>query len=477
MAVLLYLSNKMVQAVEAKQKGRAAAVQNVWQEEVPEGCIINGIITDEETFLAWITDFFDKNRLPRKDITLVVNSSQFNHKVLELPKLKEEEIKKLLPREFAENRTEQTLFTYYTLEESTSKMQKLLVTAVEKPFLLSYINFFRQAEIEITAVDSEINALVRLFANAPELQKKTCLIQVLDGQEVISMLFLQGVYYYSQKNRLFEQDSPEALAEELSAIRGRLFQFATSQQIKEPITDIYLCGNGQKLLQVEMETDRIFSGEKVIVKEKEVRKKNVEFVYPAGYLLGNRQGLSFIKQIKQEQKKNKKQREIGKFLLPAAAVFLIGLLITVFMGHTYLSRSKELKKMENAMQDEATLAANADYELAQANLDNMKNKIAAAEEIWNHLMSYPTMDSSIEQVLLSCGGNDISLEVKSFQRDSGVLTMDAYTEDVRNINVFIGRLQEQECFENVEYSGYTYISGSDRYQIHVVVSLAESAGR
>lgn len=182
MATILYLSNKLVQVVEARRKGKTVSIQNVWQAQAPEGSIINGIITDEEAFLAWIKNFFVKNKLPRKEIALVVNSSQFSHKVLEFPRLKDGEIRKMVPREFSENRTENTLFTYFVLEsENASKKQRLLATAVERSFLQSYINFFKQAGIEISSIDSEIDCLVRLFSNAPEVQRKTCLIQILDG--------------------------------------------------------------------------------------------------------------------------------------------------------------------------------------------------------------------------------------------------------------------------------------------------------
>ncbi len=476
MAVILYLSNKLVQVIEAKSKGKTVSVQNVWQEEAPEGSIINGLITDEEAFLTWIRDFFARNKIQKKEISLVVNSSQFNHKVLEFPRIKDDEIKKMVPREFAENRTDSTLFTYYMMEgDKSSKKQSVLATAVEKELLLSYINLFKQAGIGISSIDSEINSLVRLFSNSPEIRKKTCLIQVLDGREVISILFVKGKYFYSQKNRLFNQHSTEELAQELESIRGRLFQFVTSQQIKEPIETIYLCGTGQNELKREMPEDQIFSGDKVILQEKAVKKKKIEFLYPVGNLLGRKQSSSFFKQLKQEQKEKKKQREVWNLILPSFLVLVVCLLITAFMGNAYFSGVYELKKMQNSMQESDV--ANASYEMASASVDSMRYKIGVVEEIWAHLMSYPTINSSVEQVLKDCAGEAVAIDIKSFQRDSGVLTLEAEASDVTSVNAFIERLQEQEMFEAVEYSGFTYVNGADNYNIHVVCCMAEGAGR
>lgn len=471
MAAILYLSNKLVQMVEAKGKGRTVEIQNVWQDEAPEGSIINGIITDEEVFLSWIKEFFAKNKLPRKEIALVVNSSQFTHRVLEFPKVKDAEIKKMIPREFAEQRTENTLFTYYMLEgEASSKKQKMLATAVEREFLMSYISFFKQAGIEICSIDSGISTFVRLFMNSPEITNKTCIVQILDGQEVISMLFVKGIYYYSQKNRIFTDD----IAGELDSITGKLLQFATSQQIKEPIDAMYLCGKGQNKLKSDMIDSQLFTGNKIIFIDRRVKQKKVEFFYSAGCFLGKKPGMSFYRQLRQEKKK---QKEFLSLMLPSGAVILVGLLVTVIMGNTYYSGTQELKKLQNTMYEKETAGNNASYELALASIDAMKNKMEVVEGIWLHLMSYPTINSSVEQVLTECAQGGVSVEIRSFQRDSGVLTLEASAADIRSINGFIAALQEKEMFEAVDYSGYTYVSGPDNYNIHVVCCMAEGAGR
>lgn len=475
-AAILYLSNKLVQVIEAKEKRKTVFVQNVWQEEAPEGSIINGIITDEEAFASWIRDFFAKNKLPQKEISLVVNSSQFNHKVLEFPQVKDAEIKKMIPREFSEYRTDNTLFTYYVLDKNkNTKMQSVLATAVEKEFLLSYINLFKQAGIEISSIDSEINSLVRLFSNSPEIQNTTCMIQILDGREVISMLFVEGRYFYSQKNRLFSHEILEEMPKELLDIRDKLFQFATAQKIKEPIRKIYLCGKGQNELKNMMMDDKIFLGEKVICVDKAVKKKKIEFMYPAGSLLGKKQGSTFFRQLKQEQKEKRKQREIANLLFPPVAVLLVCLLITAFMGKKYLSGMDELSKLQKFMQE--SNEANASFKLASSSVEAMKLKISIVEDTWDHLMSYPVINSSTEKTLKDCAGAEVSVELKSFQRDSGVLTLEAQAKDVSSITDFISGLQEQEIFEAVEYSGFTYVTGVDIYNIHVVLCMAEGAGR
>ncbi|MBR5799254.1 MAG: hypothetical protein IKY23_04245 [Lachnospiraceae bacterium] len=478
MATILYLSNQLVQVVEAVEKGRTVKVQNIWQDEAPEGSIINGIITDEEAFLSWVKAFFAKNRIPRKEVTLVINSSQFVHKVLQFPKLKEAELKKMISREFAENRTDETLFTYCGLDtEKGLKTQRILATAVEKSFLNTNISLFRQAGIELVAIESAISSLVKLFTYAPEIKDKTCLIQVLDGRDVISMLFVNGKYNYSQKNRLLDSESPEACQSSLESITDKIMQFMTSQQMKESVETLYLCGEGEKQLLELMPERSEFTGAKVISPSQGVKKKKVDFIYGAGCLLGKTTGISLYKQIKKEQKEQRKRRELFQRMWPALLVLLVCLVISAFMGNTYRNGMKELERLQGSMQEEDTVNNHASYKMSTASISDMERRIVEVETIWNHLMTYPTVNSSVEAVVSACAGDQVTFSLLSFQRDSGILTLTASAKDVRNINGFITALQSQEIFEAVEYSGYTYVKGHDNYNIHVVLCLAEKAGR
>ena len=142
--MILYLSNRLVQAVEIRDKNTVLVCQDM----APEGSIINGIVTDEEMFLSWIRQFMTDNRLPHKECRLVINSTQLNSRVLELPKIGNKELKKMIAREFADSRTENTVFSYQVLETLPGgKMQRIFAVAAEREFLEGYIRLFAQAGV------------------------------------------------------------------------------------------------------------------------------------------------------------------------------------------------------------------------------------------------------------------------------------------------------------------------------------------
>lgn len=481
--MILYLSNRLVQAVEIRDRNTILVCQDM----APEGSIINGIVTDEEMFLSWVRQFMMDNQLPCKECRLVINSTQLNSRVLELPKIGNKELKKMIAREFADSRTENTVFSYQVLETlSGGKMQRVFAVAAEREFLEGYIRLFAQAGVEIISIEAAIANFVRRFMEAPEIQKNNCIVQILDGQEIISILFVKGAYLYSQRNRIFSEDDQKALAAEAGAVVERLLQFATSQHVEDPVNVLYLCGQNQTELKNVIEENkeftqqiapRIYRDDKQKIKKRTGNAGTVEFVYPVGSSQKADKSADFVRQLKQESAKNVRRRQIMEIILPAALSLTFCLLITVIMGGMYLSRDSRLRKMERGMQDSSVADSRASYELAQASISNMEKKMEEAGELWEQVMSYPTFHSSIDDILQSCAENKVTVEVRSFNRDNGILTVSASAGNVQEISDFIERLWQQEIFETVEYSGYTLVSGQNTYNIHVVCALSAGAGR
>ena len=153
------------------------------------------------------------------------------------------------------------------------------------------------------------------------------------------------------------------------------------------------------------------------------------------------------------------------------------LVVTLGLGYMRLQSKMELSSLQKQIEQEQTESGQVNGQITEQELQVMQQKLLTADTIWSHLQSYPTMSSKVETALQECANEGVILETKSFQRDSGVLTIAATASDVMAINVFIGNLQKQELFEAVEYNGYTYSKGQGNYIIHVVCSLKSGAGK
>lgn len=481
MSTILYISNQLVQAVTVSGNRKCI----VREEKAPEGSIINGIITDEEVFSVWIKTFFVKYMLPRKDCTLVINSTQFNSRILELPKSPGMDIRKMIAREFADARTDDSVYAYHVLENTgAGKLQKIFAVSAEKQFLESYLRLFSQIGIELISIEPAISLFIRRFMGTSEIQKKNCIVQIMDGQEILSMLFVKGIYSYSQRNRIFSDGDWEMFAREAGAVVERLLQFGASQHLEDPIETLFLCGVNQEKMRTAIEetvsftqpvAPRVYRGDKV--KLKSAADGKVEFVYPLGNTYRTDKNLNLVRQLRQESPQNIRKRELAMLALPSAVVLAVCLVITAILAGKYVSGNREIAKVERNMQSEELMDAHTTYELADASVNSMEQRIVEAQQAWKRLMSHPTVSSPIKAALMECAGETVSLELKNFNRDNGVLTLNATSKDVRTIHEFIAGLQEQEIFAVVEYSGYTWDRDQNIYTIHVICALAESAGR
>ena len=73
--LILYMSNRYVRVVEGEQTGSRIYVRAVYEEEDWNGCILNGTITDEDTFIQLIEKIWAKYDISSRDIHLVIDLS------------------------------------------------------------------------------------------------------------------------------------------------------------------------------------------------------------------------------------------------------------------------------------------------------------------------------------------------------------------------------------------------------------------
>lgn len=116
--IALHLSNRHIRIVDGTVSGQRVTVQAMYDEEDTRGCILNGIVMDVDAFSDLMRTIWKKYNLPRKDVHLVINSSQFTTKILELPKQSEKLLMQFISREFSDvERIEDPVYSYYLLED------------------------------------------------------------------------------------------------------------------------------------------------------------------------------------------------------------------------------------------------------------------------------------------------------------------------------------------------------------------------
>ena len=99
MSTVIYLANQQVQIVTGSSSGKKIVVNQNFTVDAPEGSIINGIVMDADLFIGFLRETWASLRLPSKDVIVVVNSSKFVGKNIEMPVLNDTKTLEFIERE------------------------------------------------------------------------------------------------------------------------------------------------------------------------------------------------------------------------------------------------------------------------------------------------------------------------------------------------------------------------------------------
>ena len=244
----LYLCNRTVYAAVGSPARGGAALSVVCQAELPEGCLINGIITNEAALTAALKEFFSANALPAKRVALVLGGSQFQHKVLTLPDLPDKKLRSIVTKELGMGAGNQTLDDWMLLRrDMKAHSQTVLATRVERSVIEGLLSAAKGAGLTLCCIDTGLSCLIKLVRAIPALAGRTFILLAFDGENLAALLFVQGQYSYSTRSRLFNtRGTPEAAAEIAQKLSG-ILQFHLTNKSDHRITDVYFakCGAGE----------------------------------------------------------------------------------------------------------------------------------------------------------------------------------------------------------------------------------------
>lgn len=86
MAVSVYLSNNTVQIVCGDARKKQIRVEKIYSLTIPEGSLLNGVITSEMNLKHELKQIWETYQLPSKGVRLVLDSSQIMLKTVQTPK-------------------------------------------------------------------------------------------------------------------------------------------------------------------------------------------------------------------------------------------------------------------------------------------------------------------------------------------------------------------------------------------------------
>lgn len=245
----VYISNEFLHIGKGSQGKKSITLKKYISVPLRDGCILNGVITDEHALAGIIGETWKKYRLPRKKASLIVDGAAVATKLISLPRVKDAQLIRLTRDNFSDlDDIDASTVDYSVLNDPKGdEPYRLLACAAPDEFLQSYMELFSSNKISLERIDFATNAQVRLVRCTQELMHKTFVIVVLDRNTISMSLYTDGEYRFSNRSRFISERGSTEIIDELTTAINSIVQFNKSQRSGYDIANVYCCGfNGSE---------------------------------------------------------------------------------------------------------------------------------------------------------------------------------------------------------------------------------------
>ncbi len=245
----LYLCSRTVYAAVGSPTARGARITAAASTQLPEGCLINGVITNEADLAEALKAFFADNKLPTGRVALIAGGSQFMHRIMELPAMSEKKRLAVLSHELSSSGAETTapLDDYMLLSrDAKTRTDTVLATRVEQSVIAGYATLAKAAGFKLTCIDLGLAAPIKAVRTIPALQNGTFVVLQFDDDTISACLFVQGQYTYSTRSRLFNPRGTAESGTEIAQKLSGLIQFHIASKSEHQIDTVYFAGADAK---------------------------------------------------------------------------------------------------------------------------------------------------------------------------------------------------------------------------------------
>lgn len=463
----VYLGNKYIRAVEGNMSGNRLHIKRAYETVDNKGAIINGIIVDEAALGELIGGMWDAYKLPKKDVNLVLESTQFHTRTMQVPKMKDDKKLEYIEREFTGIGSMESLVYGYFRSKKISKGKMELITAMATPreYAEQFVSIFKKLGIQLTGMESVNASMNRMIDMLSQIKGKTCIMQFVSDMNLTSILYYNGAIETSNVKRLFAEPGSPAYIVEIARAVTNIMQFAKTQSIDGQITDVFVAGiaggdmdiyeDSISNINPDLKVSQLTGGDKITVDKREdeyeIFSKNALAI---GGLIRAEEGSDIISRIKYTQEELDARNKRKKLIVPAAVFcgVLAAISAALFVRNMYLSQ--RLKALTDYNNDPQVIKTCAEYDILNENIGAAEGITGGLQGLTDVLHTYPTPDSPVEDIVTRCAQDTVSASVTGYESGSGVLSIQAKAENVELINKFIDRLSKEETFATVDYTGY-----------------------
>lgn len=483
MSEVVFLSNTNIQIASGSAAGDGVRVSKLISSPLPEGAVLNGVVMDPDMVVEAIKLAWQANKLPKSEVTLIINSPQLRANRVDAPLLADKKTTEFIERETRDSeygRFQNPITGWYVVgKDAKAKTQKVVYETAEIDFVNKYVDIFGKAGLKLKTIHNGVQLATEYFTK--QAAGKTVLYMILDGKSLVTIFFAEGKYYYDSTSRVFAQPGTPEFAREIYASISSIRQFISAQHLTETVKDIMFCGLAYShvnqlandILNLDSTVDISIAQPPQGTTVGSDQAQFPFFVYPIAGLRRIDERMPILKNTKQASKKKKEKSFMANLIVPFILVLAVALIGYGVCLTLKMKKQAELEDLEKYINNQTVVDQIAEYDAMYDNMAEMGRIQGGVDILMDDLNSYPVPDSSInESILEAAKKHDVSVDFNSYSSSTGVFSITASSPEVEDINQFIADLMAMDIFENVNYTGYSLSSDGKSWQINVVCTLA-----
>lgn len=408
-------------------------------------------------------------------VKVVLPTSYSSSRVIQIPYAKGKQLSRIAENVMSENYTEE-MMDYAVIHSDKTEGICLCCGGAEEEVLTKINAIGNQLNFSIREVSVPMESYLNLLTGQKELQNHTVIVLVFEEASVTSILFREGHYLYSTRNRIFSERGTLDFGTEIVRTISGILQFYATTKSDLPIKEVYYTG---------------CSTDDFIVSEEGIHAMNLtvaplKFQTSKGGLLCTG---AFVSEKKKELNLQNvwkeqtgtgglaiKKQSIGKHLLFPVLTFgvclILFLAVTLWNGMVIGEIHKLNDWIESPEIEEAYFQAKAKKEESE----RLSAALNQVEEMKANLATYPDLNDSMIRRIVDVGGSNMSVRIKTMDAQTGVLTFDAVSAAVIDIPTYVAKLENTGLFSSVNYSGYSYSDDEYSLALSCVLKGIETRG-
>lgn len=467
MKLSVYLGENEIRTVLGRT-GKKIEIQDCCRIRLKEGALINDIVTEEDAVREVLNRIRDRCRKHRRQVYLTMGGNQIITRVLKVPRLPHKQMVELVRRELSDlilpSEERNYVYDYSVIrkEKGERKGRTILCVAMKREVIEEYEALFSDCGLKLKAIDVAQDGLNRLVDFLPDFCDKNFILTVVDGRNMMTALYIDGVYTYTNRMRLVEERGAPESAEEMAKVIRSVIHFCRMQKEEFELDFVSLCGLEKEELDILIPD--ILRNEKIAVNVPEAEDCIIagegldysmdQFMYVTGNLLRGRSSLNLITaaRYRESDGEAKRYRKTAAWLLPAAV-------ITAFLGTAVRNEvsvremREEIRILEERRLERVEVRDTAGENQLKEKLAALNEWLAGREAVKREAGKRPQMNSSVRERILA--ETSAGMELSEPEYSAGEVTFYGRSPEYEEISAYVHRLEESGLFSEVEYSGFT----------------------